>query len=587
MISVERTFFERFPGFAQGPARVLARPVVQALRAVACEDAINRELARLQPSSGFEFIARALETFAIDCSVSCADRHNIPSEGRTVIVANHPLGVFDALALLHVVGSVRRDVRILANNILSAFVPIADLIVPIEVFGAQSGSHKGLREALRALGNEQALIVFPAGEVSRIAGSGIRDRRWADGFVRIARRMQAPIVPVHIAARNSAVFYGISMLAKPLSSLLLPREMLGAANSRLSMAIGETIAPESSQADATIVAADKIRRHVYRVGRRRAGVYPTRPCVAHAESPSAVRQELQDSPTVSLFADGKRAILVDGRDGPVLRELGRLRELSFRSVGEGSGKRRDIDSFDYDYRHLVLWDDAAQTIVGAYRIGEAGEILRRRGVEGLYSASLFEYAPAATAFLEQGLELGRSFVQPAYWRSRALDWLWQGLGAYLQTRPQARYLFGPVSMSARLDRKAREWIAHFHQHYFGDRDQLARAKREFRISPAIDAEASALWRDQDARRASLLLKHRIAAWDAQVPILFRRYVELCEPSGLRFLAFGEDPQFANCVDGLMCLDISALRATKRERYLCAKPNSLSDASRIVPHAPVT
>jgi putative hemolysin len=570
VISVESTFFERFPRLAQGRARVLAQPVVQALRAVACEDLINRELARLQPAFGFDFIARALETFAIDCSVDSADRHNIPSEGRVLIVANHPLGVFDALALLHVVGSVRRDVRILANNILSALAPIADLLLPVEVFGAPSASHKGLREALRMLGNEQALIVFPAGEVSRIAGSGIRDRRWADGFVRIARRMQAPIVPVHIAARNSAVFYGVSMLAKPLSSLLLPREMLGAANSKLSMSIGETIAHESLQADSASTAADKIRRHVYRVGQRRAGIYSTQPCVAHAESSSAVRQELQDSPTLGVFADGKRAILVDGRDGPVLRELGRLRELSFRSVGEGSGKRRDIDRFDYDYRHLVLWDDAAQAIAGAYRIGDAGEILRRRGVEGLYSASLFKYTPAAAEFLDQGVELGRSFVQPAYWRSRALDLLWQGLGAHLQSLPRARYLFGPVSMSARLDRKAREWIAHFHQHYFGDRDQLAHAKREFQISAATRVEASALWRDHDARSASLLLKHRIAEWGAQIPILFRRYVELCEPHGLRFLAFGEDPGFANCVDGLIRLDISAMRATKRDRYLCAK-----------------
>jgi len=214
----------------------------------------------------------------------------------------------------------------------------------------------------------------------------------------------------------------------------------------------------------------------------------------------------------------------------------------------------------------VLWDDAAQAIVGAYRIGEGAEILRREGIDGLYSASLFDYALAAREFLAQGLELGRSFVQPVYWRSRALDLLWQGLGAFLQARPQINYLFGPVSMSARLPQAARQWIAHYHLRYFGAPERLATARHEFPISPSVATEADALWRNQDARSAFVLLKRQLAKWDAQVPILFRRYVELCEPACVRFLAFGEDPLFAGCVDGLIRLEISMLRTSKRERY---------------------
>jgi putative hemolysin len=566
MISVERTFFEKFPRLANGPARRFAQPVVEALRAVICEEQINRTLAQLHPLSGFAFIARALEILNVDCRVADAARENIPSEGRAIIVANHPLGALDALALLHLVGSVRRDVRILANEVLAALAPLAELLLPVRTFGTGISTPASVRAAYRALGAEQALIVFPAGEVSRIAPPGVRDGRWSDGFVRIARRMRAPVVPVHIAARNSAVFYGVSMLAKPLSSLLLPREMLGAARSKLAIEVGETIPPDALAA-APSSAADTVRRHIYCLGKRRAGLFSTVPCIAHPEPPLVLRAALQQAQTLVALADGKRALLIDTPDdSPVLRELGRLRELSFRSVGEGSGQRRDIDRFDRHYRQLVLWDDAAQAIIGAYRIGEGAEILRGGGIDGLYSASLFDYAPAAREFLVQGLELGRSFVQPAYWRSRALDFLWQGLGAYLQARPQIRYLFGPVSMSARLAQPAREWIAHFHLHYFGAADPLATARREFPISKSVAREADALWRNQDARSAFVLLKRRLAQWDAQIPILFRRYVELCEPAGVRFLAFGQDPLFAGCVDGLIRLDISTLRTSKRERY---------------------
>src|SRR5262249_2049670 len=154
-------------------------------------------------------------------------------------------------------------------------------------------------------------------------------------------------------------------------------------------------------------------------------------------------------------------------DCPVLREIGRLRELSFRRVGEGTGARRDLDRFDAYYKHLVLWDETALAIVGAYRLGEGGAILPQRGVGGLYTSTLFDFAPAAHDVLANGVELGRSFIQPAYWCSRSLDHLWQGIGAYLRQRPQVRYLLGPVSLSAALPPDARAWIVHCHQQYFG------------------------------------------------------------------------------------------------------------------------
>jgi putative hemolysin len=417
VISVERIFHERFPRLAEGRPRELARPVVELLRRVACEERINAFLAETKGLVGFAFVERAIELLQLRYSVANTDRENIPVEGRVVIVANHPLGALDALALIHLVGSVRRDVKVLANDLLLQFTQLKPLLLPLPVFGGGS-AHGGARAAYRALENDEALIVFPAGEVSRMRAAGVRDATWSPGFVRLALKTGAPVVPVHIAAQNSPVFYGVSMLAKPLSSLLLPREMFGAARARIELQVGENVPAaaltQSTQQPQRI--AQQMRTHVYRLPRRRPTVFPTSTAIAHPEPALAVRRALREAERLGETRDGKQILLLDAHaDNPALREIGRLRELAFRRVGEGTGARRDLDRYDLHYRHIVLWDEQALTIAGAYRLGEAGPILRARGPAGLYSASLFDYAPAANELLDGAVELGRSFVQPAYW----------------------------------------------------------------------------------------------------------------------------------------------------------------------------
>lgn len=568
MISVERSFYERFPRLAEGRPRELARPVVELLRRVACEERINAFLAETKGLVGFAFVERAIELLQLRYSVANTDRENIPVEGRVVIVANHPLGALDALALIHLVGSVRRDVKVLANDLLLQFTQLKPLLLPLPVFGGGS-AHGGARAAYRALENDEALIVFPAGEVSRMRAAGVRDATWSPGFVRLALKTGAPVVPVHIAAQNSPVFYGVSMLAKPLSSLLLPREMFGAARARIELQVGENVPAaaltQSTQQPQRI--AQQMRTHVYRLPRRRPTVFPTSTAIAHPEPALAVRRALREAERLGETRDGKQVLLLDAHaDNPALREIGRLRELAFRRVGEGTGARRDLDRYDLHYRHIVLWDEQALTIAGAYRLGEAGPILRERGPAGLYSASLFDYAPAANEFLDGAVELGRSFVQPAYWGSRSLDYLWQGIGAYLRCRP-VRHLIGPVSLSAALPLAAREWIVHYHRHYFGDPERLAVARNPFVVSAQVEAEASAAWSGRTQAEALAHLRARLDGMGAQLPVLYKQYADVCEPDGVRFLAFGVDPAFGGCVDGLVRLDLTRLRPAKRSRYL--------------------
>lgn len=569
MISVERSLYEKFPRLAEGAARSMSQPVVELLRKVACEERINSTLTEFAGLSGFDFIESLLDHLEISYSVANTDRENIPVDGGVVIVANHPLGALDALALLHLVGSVRRDVRILANDVLAQLGPLRSLLLSVNVFGGEGIAPSGMREAYRALEAGQALIVFPAGEVSRIRPNGVRDCRWTPGFVRLARKTGVPVLPVHVSAHNSPVFYGVSMLAKSLAALLLPREMFGAAGTRIGMTIGELVPPSQlDNVSSPEVVATAMRRHVYRLARRRPAMFSTSTAIAHPESPLAVRRALKRAEVLGQTIDGKQILLLDAApDCPVMREIGRLRELAFRRVGEGTGARRDLDRFDAHYRHLVLWDEEALAIVGAYRLGEAGRILGQQGIAGLYSASLFDYAPAAHEFLGDAVELGRSFVQPAYWGSRSLDYLWQGIGAYLRHRPQVRWLFGPVSLSASLPPAARDWIVHCHRHYFGDHEKLAVARNPYQVGRRVEIEASALWQGRDLRDGLAALKQQLASLDTTLPTLYRQYVDLCEPEGVRFLAFGVDPDFGGCVDGLIRLDLAQLKFTKRARYI--------------------
>ena len=567
MLSIDKTLSERMPWLAQHPK--ILKPVAGALGKLADEAGFNRVLEAVGTAQGHDFVERALEVLDASYRINPRERENIPVDGPLLIVANHPLGMLDALALLQLVSSVRHDVRILGNDWLASIEPLRRLLLPVDVFG--KGAASRLRDIYRALDNGEALIVFPAGEVSRMSAGGVRDGRWSDGFARLALRSRAPVLPIHVAARNSAMFYGLSMLAKPLSTAMLPREAVAPTHQRILFSVGALVGAdelEQRSGGSSAQAAKLMRRHVYRVGRHRGLIFGGQAPLAHPEPTERVAAELAEhAEKLAELADGKQVLLFKGAaDSAVLRELGRLRELTFRKVGEGTGARRDLDAYDPHYEHLVLWDPRVLRIVGSYRLGHGGRIIAERGMPGLYSSSLFTYSPALESRLAQGLELGRSFIAPAYWRSRALDQLWQGIGLYLQRHSELRYLFGPVSMSVSLPREAREWIAAAHQHYFGA-PGLASARQPFVISPSVLDGVRVALDGLDPGAGLGKLKHHLDALGVSMPVLYRQYVDLVEPQGVQFLDFGEDPGFSGCVDGLVMLDLANLKPAKRSRYL--------------------
>lgn len=566
MLSIEHSLVERVPWLAQHPR--LRRPIAGVLGRLADEDGFNRVLERAGDVQDLAFVARVLELLGTSYDVHARGRENIPADGPLLVVANHPLGMQDALALLQLIGSVRPDVRMLGNDWLAAVPQLRNLLLAVDVFG--HGAASRLRGIFRALERGEALVVFPAGEVSRVRPAGLRDGDWSDGFARLSRRIRVPVLPVHLAARNSAWFYGLSMLAKPLSTAMLPREAAAPGQRRIGVTVGSLVSADELERRAggsSRQAAKLMRRHVYRLGQHRRLIFGGQAPLAPAEPAALVAAQLHKADKLADLRDGKQAWLFRGGvDSAVLREIGRLRELTFRRVGEGTGAARDLDAYDAWYEHLVVWDPVALRIVGAYRFGHGGRLIDEHGIAGLYTSSLFAYSPALESRLVQGMELGRSFVAPAYWRSRALDQLWQGIGLYLQRHPELRYLFGPVSMSVRLPREAREWIVAAHQHYFGA-PGLAAARQPFVVSREVVEGVQRSLRGLDARAGLGKLRHHLDALGVSLPVLYRQYVDLVEPAGVQFLGFGEDPGFSGCVDGLVMLDLANLKPAKRARYL--------------------
>jgi putative hemolysin len=554
------------PAWLRGERARLVRPL---LRAFGRWSGLSEAASFLNENGhlrDFDFVRAGLAFLRLDYRLDDAALAAIPATGRLLIVANHPSGALDALALLDAVGRVRRDVRIVANDVLGALTPLAGLMLPVRIFGGRP-SPDSVRAVEAALAAEQCVIVFPAGEVSRLGWGGVRDTRWRRGFVRFARRSGAPVLPVRIVARNSALFYGASAIYKPAGTMLLAREMFARREQPMTLHIGRTMRldPDATPGECM----RRVRAAVYALGVGAPAAAKGPEPIALPIDPAQLLLGIAGTELLGQTGDGKEIRLARlDAEAPLLLEIGRLRERTFREVGEGTGRSRDLDDFDRHYEHILVWDAAAGRIAGAYRVVRGASALARDGLSGLYTASLFRYAEEALPRIAEGLELGRSFVAPEYWGSRSLDYLWQGIGAYLRRYPHVRYLFGAVSISAALPLPAREQLVAYYQRYYGSAEGSVASLRPFRY-----LQAPPNFGDLDAGTAYDLMKANLAAHGATVPVLYKQYTELCEPGGARFLAFGVDPAFSDSIDGLIEVDLHRIQPKKRQRYL--QPRAVS------------
>jgi putative hemolysin len=496
--------------------------------------------------------------------VSEKDLRAIPSTGAAVVIANHPTGIADGAVLASVLRRVRPDVKILGNELLASIPELRDLVIPIDVLSGKPRS-AALRKALRFLKQGGLLIVFPAGEVSRFDWKSrtVRDGVWQEGVARLIELARPAIIPVHVGAANSALFH-VAGTAHPLMrTALLVRELWNKQDATVTVRIGRQIDMQRLLSIAsTVERSTYLRWRVDLLGRRqdfrpltRLPLRRHKPFdqkIATPEQPEALAKEV--NMLAPLCESGTLAVYISEaeRIPTVLREIGRLREITFRAAGEGTGKSTDVDSFDQDYLHLFVWNRATHEVVGAYRLAPTDRVLN------LYTKTLFGFDGKFLRALGPAIELGRSFIRQEYQRGFApLLLLWKGIGKFVAAHPQYRVLFGPVSISNRYQTLSRDLMISFLERtaslpaWKDLVHPLHPVKGNDEASPCNDVdELSELVSEIEPDRAG-------------IPVLLRQYLRL----GGKLVGFNVDPEFSNTLDGLILVDLTRTEPKLLDRYL--------------------
>lgn len=561
------------PG-AQGEGR-LTRMVANSVDRLIGFDAIKAVYDDIRSRPTGSFSARALASLGIDAEVRPEELKRIPATGPAIIAANHPLGGVDGLLLLETVLRIRPDVKLLANAFLARLPELAEHVIPVDVFDPRNPVNvAALRSSLRWLKDGGCLATFPAGEVSRLRfrDGQVSDGVWSASVSTMARMTDAPVVPVLFDASNSWLFQTVGQLHGLIRTAMLPRELLWKRNATVKVRIGTKISSERLRKFATAAEASEfLRARVYLLADEATAVPVARPQapVAEQADPALIQREIDALPPERTLArlGQQRVILASAGEIPqVLREIGRLREITFRAVGEGTGQPRDLDKFDLTYKHLFVVDDASGDIVGAYRLGLTDEILASGGLSGLYTSTLFRYEPSELRRLVPGIELGRSFVRAEYQRHPAsLLLLWQGIGRFVGNNPQYRLLFGTASISDTYPSVTKMLLVRFITEAFspGEWGRVAQPTTPPKFSTKRGREVQIAYSQLDNINDAEELVASIDPKGRGIPTLLRLYLRL----GARLVGFNVDPAFGDALDGLIVVDLVKAPARQVARYM--------------------
>lgn len=542
---------------------------------------------RAQQPVNRSLFENVLAEMQVEYQISNSDLARIPATGSALVTANHPFGVLDGAILGALLSRVRPDIKILTNFLLADIPELHEFCIfvdPVDSRRSTALNRRALRRAVTWLRAGGMLAMFPSGEVSHVdlRRMEIVDPDWNPVAARLIRMTGVDALPIFFQGRNSVPFQAMGLLHPRLRTAWLLNEFLGQRGKKVEVRAG-TIIPAQVVREAGNVrdAARYLRWRTYLLAQRGRCRRPPSPAL-HSMLPQRPSEPIADASSQSalvgeLHAFRPQQLLEENRDFAVylataqqiphfMQELGRLRETTFRAAGEGTGKSRDLDSFDSYYQHILLWSKKNQELVGAYRMGITSEILPHKGAAGLYTSTLFRYAPQLFERLGPALELGRSFIRPEYQRQYApLLMLWKGIGSYLAAHPELAILFGAVSISSRYNRVSRELIVRFFQAREKNHElaRLITPRRPFQpgwIRPGDSLATCAQLRDLDD------LADPIGDLETDgkgIPILLRQYAKL----GGRLLSFNVDHKFSDVLDGLVLVDLRRTDPSALARYM--------------------
>jgi putative hemolysin len=527
-----------------------------------------------------------LAEMRVELRVATDDQARIPRSGPVVVVANHPYGVLDGAILALLLTRARPDVKVLTNFLLAEIPELQQHCIFVDPFQTDRSvelNRRAMREALSWLRQGGMLAMFPAGEVShwQMPARQIADPEWNNAAVRWLRMTAATALPVYFCGHNGVGFQLAGMLHPKLRTALLLQEFLQQEGKTVEVRVGSGIPASAVEAMGDDREAMKyLRWRTYLLGRRKPQA--ARPVTLRSRLAGRIQAPLAGSvpaewlaeeveklpPDRCLVANGDLAVyLGTAQEMPLLlHEVGRLRELTFRGAGEGTGKSRDLDPFDHYYRHILLWHKTKRELVGAYRAGNTAEILAERGMRGLYTSTLFRFDEKIFQRLGPALELGRSFVRPEYQRQYApLLLLWKGIARMVARQPEIPVLFGAVSISNDYNQASREMIYRFFEARM-QQDELAeliQPRRPFRPG---------LLRRWDCRGMLHALRdleelsqpiNDLESDGKGLPVLLRQYAKI----GGKLLGFNVDRRFSKVLDGLVVVDLRQTETAVLERYM--------------------
>jgi len=523
--------------------------------------------------NGIEFIDKVIEKFKLIYEFNAEDLKRIPANGPFITISNHPFGGLDGLLLIKLLSEVRPDYKVFANYLLHHIDPIKGFSIPLnEKENNRHGlpSTLGFENALNHLQEGKSLGIFPAGEFStyRFNSRNISDKKWQNPILRFMKNCQVPIIPIYFQGNNSWFYHFLGSIHPVFETVRIPSNLLKKDRKKIKIKIGTPILAKDQDSLPDINMFGRfLRTKTYALGTALEVKKFFRPHFLARET--KVEKIIDPVPLEKivveinnaieknlLFKSGNFVVLCAPAISipNILNEIGRLREITFREVGEGTNRALDLDEFDLYFHHLIIWDEEAQRIVGAYRAGKGNEILSQYGKRGFYIQSLFNIKKEFYPILNESIELGRSFVIKEYQRKPlSLFLLWKGILYFLLKNQQYRYLLGPASISNDLSQLSKSLIVNFFEtnYYNKELSRFIKPRKRFivRKQHNIDGDSILKNTSNDLNKLDKFIQEIDSNY--RIPILLKKYISL----NAKLLGFNIDPKFNNCVDGLVILDI--------------------------------
>ncbi len=525
-----------------------------------------------------ECIDNIIKKLNITIEIDEKELKNIPLNGGFITVSNHPFGAIDGIVLLALIYKTRPDYRLVANFLLQKVTPLKESFVSVNPFVTNEIDEKnisGFRKIIELLQMDIPVGFFPAGEVSTWQSDArkITDKPWDKSIVRLIKKAEKPVIPIYFEGSNSKLFHTLGLVHSALRTAKLPSEFLNREGSTLKIRIGK---PISVQENNSFTNADQFGRYL------RARVYSLQNAVEVKRFFKSILFPIQQSSVLQeeLIAPLDKQILIDeivkipsneklfsfskfevyctpiSSIPSLIQEIGRLREETFRTIGEGTNKSTDLDEYDLYYQHLFIWDTSSNNIVGAYRVGKGREIMSKLGKKGFYLNSLFKWDEEMDKVMSKSIELGRSFVCRDYQRHPfSLFLLWKGIASLVIKNPDYQYIIGPVSISNNYHQLSKDLIVSFIKKFYFDTTLASHVKsrKKYKLKKSNSDVTLDMLQSDDLDKLDHFIES-IELGQLKIPVLLKKYLK----QNAKIIGFNVDPAFNNCLDGLMILDFSSI-----------------------------